>query len=69
MSAKVAKPRYRFCWVCSRQIRGNYFSEVPIDGFNRVVHKHCAKGFPPPFRNADQFYAADAHGSCPEEEE
>lgn len=38
-----AKPRIRFCWVCSKKLRGNSFSEVTFnkDGLKKIVHKDC----------------------------
>lgn len=67
MAQTTSKPRYRFCWVCSRQLRGPYFAEVVIDGEKRIVHKSCAQGHPVGFESADQFNAFDGHGSCPED--
>ncbi len=37
-----AKPRYRFCWWCSRQLYGRSHSVVIVDGREVTVHKSCA---------------------------
>lgn len=43
----AAKPKYRFCWACSRQLHGNTHRVVVINPdtpqeFETVVHAHCA---------------------------
>lgn len=38
-----SKPRFGACWYCSQKLRNNYFVEVDVDGYSRVVHKQCAK--------------------------
>lgn len=68
MAASYQRPKYLFCWVCSRKLHGRAHQVVIIDGAERIVHKQCALGYPPPFRSADHFNASDAHGECPEEE-
>lgn len=38
------KPRYRFCWLCSKKLWGNkfvYFTNV--DGLEHITHERCAK--------------------------
>ena len=35
--------RVRFCWHCSRKLRGNQFVQAVIDGHSRVMHKQCHK--------------------------
>lgn len=40
---KVPRPRYRFCWECSRQLQGNYHREVKVNGQPRIVHAACAE--------------------------
>lgn len=37
------RPRYRFCWECSRQLYGNAHRVVFVDGIERIVHAACAK--------------------------
>ena len=37
------KPRIRFCWHCSRKLRGNHFVEKYIHGHLRILHKSCEK--------------------------
>jgi hypothetical protein len=39
----MEKPRVRFCWVCSRKLRGNHFAEILIDEHMRITHKACAE--------------------------
>ena len=39
----VARPRYRFCWWCSRQLQANYHREIEVDGHKVIVHADCAK--------------------------
>jgi len=60
-----AKPKYRFCWVCSRKLHGAYFREVVIDGQKRVVHKACSGQCPPGFESADDFYLRGRQGALP----
>lgn len=44
MSARKAKrPRYRFCWWCSRQLHGNAHRVAIVDGREVIVHWACAK--------------------------
>jgi len=38
----AAKPRVRFCWVCSRQLQGNFHRVAMVDGHAVVVHADCA---------------------------
>ena len=60
------KPRVRFCWVCSRQLRGRTFAEVVMDGLPRIVHKSCADGRPAGYQgDADHFAAHGTFGRCP----
>ena len=35
----------RACWLCSRQLYGNKFTLVFIDGFLRKCHVLCAKNY------------------------
>jgi ribosome-binding protein aMBF1 (putative translation factor) len=37
------KPKYRFCWVCSRQLHGNFHRVAIADGHEVIVHADCAK--------------------------
>jgi len=38
------KPRYRFCWECSRKLVGNIHAEVQTpQGQSVIVHKDCAE--------------------------
>lgn len=37
------KNKVKFCWECSRKLRGNYFSKIFFKGAYRIVHKTCAK--------------------------
>jgi len=39
----AAKPRYRFCWACSRQLRGAFHRVCLVDGHEVIVHAHCAE--------------------------
>lgn len=40
------KPRIRFCWVCSRILRGNQHSLLDLgDTTPRVCHISCAKDY------------------------
>jgi len=40
----AAKPRHRFCWVCSRQLHGNFHRvAIGFDGLEHIVHADCAK--------------------------
>ncbi len=38
----MSKPRVRFCWACSRKLRGNHHVIRFIDGHERVLHAICA---------------------------
>lgn len=35
-------PKYRFCWVCSRQLHGNFHRVAIVDGHDVIVHADCA---------------------------
>jgi hypothetical protein len=38
------RPRLRFCWVCSRQLMGNFHRVAIVDDGNEViVHADCAR--------------------------
>lgn len=37
------KPRYRFCWACSRKLYGNSHALRFIDGYERILHGACAE--------------------------
>jgi ribosome-binding protein aMBF1 (putative translation factor) len=39
----AAKPKYRFCWVCSRQLHGNFHRVAIVDGNEVIVHADCAR--------------------------
>lgn len=39
------KPRIRFCWECSRQLWGNHFIELEVEGHKRIMHKSCGKKY------------------------
>lgn len=39
----AAKPRLRFCWVCSRQLHGNFHRVAIVDGHEVIVHATCAE--------------------------
>lgn len=46
------KPRIRFCWECSRQLRGNHYAELVLEKYTmdkhpRILHKDCAKSMYP----------------------
>jgi hypothetical protein len=43
MTGKQPKPRLRWCWECSRQLRGNQYQAEVIEGHIRIMHKDCAK--------------------------
>jgi len=38
----AAKPKYRFCWVCSRKLHANFHRVATVDGHEVVVHALCA---------------------------
>jgi hypothetical protein len=43
MARHPPRPRYRFCWWCSRQLMSNVHHQVVIvDGLECIVHKSCA---------------------------
>jgi hypothetical protein len=37
------KPRIRFCWQCGRKLLGNHHEMMLIDGYEKILHKTCAK--------------------------
>ena len=39
----ASKPRYRFCWVCSRKLQANFHRVAIVDGHEVIVHAACAK--------------------------
>lgn len=39
----MTKPRYRFCWACSRQLYGNKYRTRIVDNREVVLHGACAK--------------------------
>jgi hypothetical protein len=40
----ASKPKYRFCWACSRQLQGNFHRVAIIEGGHEVpVHAECAE--------------------------
>lgn len=39
----AAKPKYRFCWACSRRLHGNFHRVAVVDGHEVPVHADCAK--------------------------
>lgn len=39
----AAKPRLRFCWVCSRKLQGNFHRVAIVDGREVIVHASCAE--------------------------
>jgi hypothetical protein len=42
MSDKKPKPHVRFCWLCSRKLRANYYRLIlNDDGRVCVVHREC----------------------------
>lgn len=46
MTAKSTKPRYRFCWSCSRKFQGNHHRTVRLTDREADpvhVHAHCAR--------------------------
>ena len=45
MSGKgtAAKPKYRFCWACNRQLRGNFHRVCVVDDHEVIVHADCAR--------------------------
>lgn len=45
MSGKgaAARPKYRFCWACSRQLHGNFHRVAIVDGNEVIVHADCAR--------------------------
>lgn len=42
MAKHPPRPRYRFCWECSRQLQGNAHRVVVVHGIERIVHAACA---------------------------
>lgn len=37
------RPRYRFCWECSRKLYGNAHRELETPAGLVIVHMHCAE--------------------------
>ena len=37
------KPRVQFCWQCCKKLYGNHHEIIVVDGYEKVVHKVCAK--------------------------
>jgi hypothetical protein len=37
------KPKYRFCWVCSKQLWGNRFTTAMANGHEVHVHGTCSR--------------------------
>ena len=37
------RPKYRFCWVCSRQLHGNFHRVAIVNDQFVIVHVDCAK--------------------------
>ena len=42
-SGIAAKPRLRFCWVCSRKLRANFHRVAIVNGHEVIVHADCAE--------------------------
>jgi len=42
-SGTASKPKYRFCWVCSRQLQANFHRVAIVDGHEVIVHAACAR--------------------------
>ncbi len=45
MSGKgtAAKPKYRLCWACNKQLHGNFHRVCIVDGREVIVHADCAR--------------------------
>ena len=43
MSKDKKKPRVNFCWECGNKLWGNSFTEMHVEGHDRILHKQCAK--------------------------
>jgi hypothetical protein len=44
IAGTAAKPPVRWCWACSRKLRGNFHRVVKgPDGHEHVVHANCAR--------------------------
>lgn len=39
----AAKPKYQFCWSCSRRLHGNFHRVAMVDGHRVIVHAECAR--------------------------
>lgn len=39
----AAKPKYRFCWACSRKLQANFHRVCVVDGREVIVHTACAE--------------------------
>ena len=39
----AAKPRLRWCWVCSRKLHANFHRVAIVDGRETIVHADCAE--------------------------
>lgn len=37
------KPKYPFCWWCSRKLWGNVHRLVVVDGYEATVHVACVE--------------------------
>lgn len=62
----MEKPRYRFCWECSRQLVGNAHAEVVTpQGQTVIVHKVCAEDA----KNGTSRYDKEADQAEPNEDE
>lgn len=75
------KPRTRFCWHCSKQFRGNHFTEYETENGTVFVHKECLEilsgGFDHKARvdtpaydgDSDRFSQLEIYNSCREKGE
>jgi len=39
----MTKPRINFCWQCGQKLYHNYHEIIVVDGYEKIVHKTCAK--------------------------
>jgi hypothetical protein len=39
----AAKPKYMFCWECSRRLHANFHRVCVVQGNRVIVHAECAE--------------------------
>ena len=54
----MTKPRVNFCWQCGKKLYGNHHELIVVDGYEKIVHKICAKalkaGYELPAQGGDE---------------